>query len=308
MSTNENTEWNLLNAKFPQFQKYLKRNFFAFEMYEKVALDNLKIIRKERKKKKLTKKEEYYAQFVCDSLFKIDTNITELSKGLNLMFSKRNLMPSVFLLRGLTELIFFNIYIAFKSYLYIKKNNLEGLVDLICRASLASDFDTINSEALANESAILNKIIKKYKGRRIHINDCIRFYNKGAINKIIKTKENKKIWSFYRLEEYKKINSSKGLTKKAKDLYDGLLDEDTESIVHLYDRMCEIIHPTAIIIHDAKEKKTQTDYREIFGAIGGSSFNMFNLYAIFYKIFFCDWFLENKDEFIKTFNDRLNKE
>ena len=55
-----------------------------------------------------------------------------------------------------------------------------------------------------------------------------------------------------------------------------------------------------------KERKTQIDYREIFGAIGGSHFHWINLHAIFYKIFLCDWFLENKDEFIKTFNERIN--
>jgi hypothetical protein len=307
MSTNENIEWKLINAKFPQFKKYLKNNFFTFEQYEKVALNNLKIIKKERKKKKLTKKDEHYAQFICDSLFKIDTNISELSKGLKLMFTKKNLMPSVFLLRGLTELIFFNIYVAFKSYLYIKKNNLKGLVDLICRSSLASDLDTINSEALINDSAILSKIIKKYKGRRIHINDCIRFYKKGVFNKIIKTKESKKIRSFYKLEAHKDFNNLREkLTEKEIKQLDGLLNEDTELIVSIYDRMCEIIHPTAIIINDAKERKTQIDYREIFGAIGGSHFHWINLHAIFYKIFLCDWFLENKDEFIKTFNERIN--
>jgi len=308
MTISEDKEWKLLQSKFPQFKNYLKNKFFTFAQYEKVALANLKIIREERKKNKLTKKEERYAQFICDSLFKIDTNISELSKGLKLSFTKKNLMPSIFLLRGLTELIFFNIYIAFKSYLYIKKNNLKGLVDLICRSSFASDVSTINTEKLVNESAIFNKIIKKYRGRRIHINDCIRFYNKGIITKIINTKENKKIRSFNILEEYKKhTNLRDELGKKDRKRFDSLLDEDPQLIVSIYDRMCEIIHPTAIIINDAKEKNNQIDYRAIFGAIGGSNFNWINLYAIFYKIFLCNWFLENRKEFIEIFNNQINK-
>lgn len=308
MTISEDKEWKLLQSKFPQFKNYLKNKFFTFAQYEKVALANLKIIREERKKNKLTKKEERYAQFICDSLFKIDTNISELSKGLKLSFTKKNLMPSIFLLRGLTELIFFNIYIAFKSYLYIKKNNLKGLVDLICRSSFASDVSTINTETLVNESAIFNKIIKKYRGRRIHINDCIRFYNKGIITKIINTKENKKIRSFNILEEYKKHNNLRDeLGKKDRKRFDSLLDEDPQLIVSIYDRMCEIIHPTAIIINDAKEKNNQIDYRAIFGAIGGSNFNWINLYAIFYKIFLCNWFLENRKEFIEIFNNQINK-
>ena len=308
MTISEDKEWKLLQSKFPQFKNYLKNKFFTFAQYEKVALANLKIIREERKKNKLTKKEERYAQFICDSLFKIDTNISELSKGLKLSFTKKNLMPSIFLLRGLTELIFFNIYIAFKSYLYIKKNNLKGLVDLICRSSFASDVSTINTETLVNESAIFNKIIKKYQGRRIHINDCIRFYNKGIITKIINTKENKKIRSFNILEEYKKhTNLRDELGKKDRKRFDSLLDEDPQLIVSIYDRMCEIIHPTAIIINDAKEKNNQIDYRAIFGAIGGSNFNWINLYAIFYKIFLCNWFLENRKEFVEIFNNQINK-
>jgi len=308
MTISEDKEWKLLQSKFPQFKNYLKNKFFTFAQYEKVALANLKIIREERKKNKLTKKEERYAQFICDSLFKIDTNISELSKGLKLSFTKKNLMPSIFLLRGLTELIFFNIYIAFKSYLYIKKNNLKGLVDLICRSSFASDVSTINTETLVNESAIFNKIIKKYRGRKIHINDCIRFYNKGIITKIINTKENKKIRSFNILEEYKKhTNLRDELGKKDRKRFDSLLDEDPQLIVSIYDRMCEIIHPTAIIINDAKEKNNQIDYRAIFGAIGGSNFNWINLYAIFYKIFLCNWFLENRKEFIEIFNNQINK-
>ena len=308
MTISEDKEWKLLQSKFPQFKNYLKNKFFTFAQYEKVALANLKIIREERKRNKLTKKEERYAQFICDSLFKIDTNISELSKGLKLSFTKKNLMPSIFLLRGLTELIFFNIYIAFKSYLYIKKNNLKGLVDLICRSSFASDVSTINTETLVNESAIFNKIIKKYQGRRIHINDCIRFYNKGIITKIINTKENKKIRSFNILEEYKKhANLRDELGKKDRKRFDSLLDEDPQLIVSIYDRMCEIIHPTAIIINDAKEKNNQIDYRAIFGAIGGSNFNWINLYAIFYKIFLCNWFLENRKEFIEIFNNQINK-
>ena len=308
MTISEDKEWKLLQSKFPQFKNYLKNKFFTFAQYEKVALANLKIIREERKRNKLTKKEERYAQFICDSLFKIDTNISELSKGLKLSFTKKNLMPSIFLLRGLTELIFFNIYIAFKSYLYIKKNNLKGLVDLICRSSFASDVSTINTETLVNESAIFNKIIKKYRGRRIHINDCIRFYNKGIITKIINTKENKKTRSFNILEEYKKhTNLRDELGKKDRKRFDSLLDEDPQLIVSIYDRMCEIIHPTAIIINDAKEKNNQIDYRAIFGAVGGSNFNWINLYAIFYKIFLCNWFLENRKEFIEIFNNQINK-
>lgn len=211
-------------------------------------------------------------------------------------------MPSVFLTRGLIELVFFNIYIAFKSYLYIKKNDIAGLVDLICRSSLASDIESINSDFYKSESAIFNKIIKGYKGRRIHINDCIRFYKKGTFKEIIKTKEDNKIKSFKFLETYKSFSSQNDFA----GLNEALANHDCEFDIQIYDMMCEIIHPTAIILNDANDKKTQIHYREILGSIGGSYLFMFNVYAIFYKIFFSHWFLENKDVFIQNFNNQIN--
>ena len=289
-------------VSFQQFQKYLKNSFFTFEAYEKVAKENLKIIKENRIKKKLSKKDEQYSQFICDSLFKIDTNISELAKGLKLTFAKKNLMPSVFLTRGLVELVFFNIYIAFKSYVYIKKNDLKGLVNLICRSSLASDVDTINSDFYNSESAIFKKIIKGYRGKRIHINDCIRFYKKASFKEIIKTKEKNQIESFKILEAYKRYSIKNDFI----DLNETLENHDCEFDIYIYDMMCEIIHPTAIILNDAKDKKTQIHYREILGSISGSYFFMFNVYAIFYKIFFCHWFLENKVFFIKNFNHQIN--
>ena len=90
------------------------------------------------------------------------------------------------------------------------------------------------------------------------------------------------------------------------DLRKALENHDCEFDIHIYDMMCEIIHPTAIILNDAKDKITQIHYREILGSIGGSYFFMFNVYAIFYKVFFCHWFLENKDLFIKNFNQQIN--
>ena len=186
-----------------KWKKYEKESFFTFKAYEEVNKEKLKQFK--TFSKILTNKNhiEYY-RFVLDFYFKIDSNIIELNKGLKLLLNKKNPMPSIFLLRGLTELIFFNIYIAFKSYLFIKKNNIKGLADLICKASLGSGVQTIKSNIISSESFILKKIISKYDKKRIHINDCIRFFKKDPFSKIYRTKENKKIKSYSTLEDLKK--------------------------------------------------------------------------------------------------------
>lgn len=289
--------------------EFLKKHFFTFDLYEKTAQDNLRTHKKASSRLKNAKVKEYYKYFY-EFFFKIDTNIVELSKGLKLLFNKHNLMPSVFLLRGLSELIFFNIYVAFKSHLYVRKNDMSALVDLILKASMATGVETLKSKNLKSESAIFNKIITKYQGRRLHINDCIRFFKKKHIEDIIKTEENTKIRSFKDLEDAKKkINMGK-LKFEEMDIDVSMLTEvsltmNRTRIIQSYDKMCEIIHPTAIKIYDATDLKIQDDYDELFLHILDSGLFMINIYAIIYKIFLCRWFLENQDEFIKTFNNKL---
>ena len=164
-----------------KIKKLLKNRFFPLNEYQKVSRNNLNTLKKGKKFNKLSKKEEQYYEFLYDFLFKIDTNIVEIAKGLKQLIGKKNLMPSIFLLRGMMEIIFFNIFVTMKCFLNIKKNNADVLIDTILRASLASDVDGIKQDYLKSESAIYKKIITNYKGRRIHINDCIRFYKKNLV-------------------------------------------------------------------------------------------------------------------------------
>jgi len=140
-------------------------------------------------------------------LFKIDTNIVEVARGLKALLNKKNLMPAIFLLRGVMELMFFNIFITFKSFRNIKNNNLDAFIDIILKGSLATDVEGFKSNSLKSESVIYNKIIKKYKGKRLHINDCIRFLKKDTVRKIIGTKETNSSKSYKTLE--KKIRPNK---------------------------------------------------------------------------------------------------
>tara|TARA_B100001057_G_C22825528_1_gene941265 strand:+ start:151 stop:1056 length:906 start_codon:yes stop_codon:yes gene_type:complete len=300
-----------MDKKFKRKQDFLKKHFFTFDGYEKISNDYLSNLKKAKNKMGLSLKEKQYFEFLYEFYFKIDTNIVELSKGLKLLFVKNNLMPSVFLLRGLTELIFFNIYVAFKSYQHIKKNNIEGLVDLILRANMATDVDSLRSKSLKQESAIYKRIINKYNGKRIHINDCIRFFKKDHIQKIIKTKENNKIDSYQTLE-----NSKKGLTTGTFTMEDGEvidlsimtevgLSLERSRIIQAYDRMCEIIHPTAIKIYDATDPQTQDDFEELFMHILDSPLFPINCFSSSYKYFVIYNFVENKENFIKVFNEKL---
>ena len=100
-----------------KIKKLLKNRFFPLNEYQKVSRNNLNTLRKGKKFNKLSKKEEQYYEFLYDFLFKIDTNIVEIAKGLKQLIGKKNLMPSIFLLRGMMEIIFFNIFVL---SIYIK--------------------------------------------------------------------------------------------------------------------------------------------------------------------------------------------
>ena len=78
-----------------------------------------------------------------------------------------------------------------------------------------------------------------------------------------------------------------------------------ERIINTYDKMCEIIHPTAIKIYDASDEKIQYDFRDYYLTILDSPLFLINLHLLYYKDFICDWFLENKKTFIDTFNQKL---
>ena len=175
---------------------------------------------------------------------------------------------------------------------------------------MATGVESIKSKSLIYESAIYKKIITKYKGKRIHINDCIRFFKKEHIQIIVNTKENTKINSYKFLEELKdKIHSGhidfEGKKIDISTMFSVGLEMDRSRIIDAYDRMCEIIHPTAIKIYDAKDLKVQDDFEELFFYILDSSLFIINLYAIEYKQFIIQWFLDNKDEFIDKFNKKL---
>ena len=66
----------------------------------------------------------------------------------------------------------------------LKKRNYKELVNLTCRANLASGSNSLNAGILSKKSFILKKIMKKFKDKRIHINDCIRFYKKTDFKKL----------------------------------------------------------------------------------------------------------------------------
>ena len=293
-------------------QDFLKKHFFTFDGYEKITNHYLYNLKKIEKKLALSPKEKEYFKFLYEFYFKIDSNIVELSKGLKLLFNKKNLMPSVFLLRGLTELVFFNIFVAFKSYLHLKKNNTKDLVDLILRANMATGVESLKSKSLKSESAIFKKIIQKYHGKRIHINDCIRFFKKDYIQNIIRTKENQKIDSYKNLEDSKKsltagiIKMEDGEEIDLSILHEVTLTIDRTRIIQTYDRMCEVIHPTAIKIYDATDSKVQDDFEELFMHILDSSLFAINNFSSTYKYFIIHNFVENKEKFIKIFNEKLN--
>ena len=98
--------------------------------------------------------------------------------------------------------------------------------------------------------------MNKTFGEKIHINNCLEFYKNtdfelrfSEIKKMTHFMSEKKWEKKFKDNFFKFIESS----IKGKDLY----------LEHIYFQLCEIIHPTSVIINSHNDKTTNLNYRAI---------------------------------------------
>ena len=272
-------------------KKYLNQQFKIFKHHKKVANQNLERFKNVISNNKISKIDVEYLKFFYEMIHKIDYNIAELAKGIQKLSKPNDLMTSMFLFRGQLELVFFNIFLTHKLKIYLDKKNFQNLVNLSCRANLASGSDSVKLDMIASESFILSKIIKKFRNKRIHINDCIRFYKKTDFNELLFSKD--QLW--------KKIAESTN-----KDFFKSRdIKVDAEIVISAYDRLCEVIHPTALMINDSQDKRTLLDYKEILLKICTSFFFLINIYCFPMKNYIFNEIINNRDDIIDVFKKVL---
>lgn len=267
-------------------KKYLHQQFKIFKHHKVVAKNDLNLFRKELSKNRISKTDTEYLKFFYEMLHKVDFNITKLAQSIHKLSKPNDLMASMFLFRGQMELVFFNIFLTHKLKIYLNKKNYKDLIHLSCRANLASGSDSVKLDMISEESFILSKIIKKFRNKRIHINDCIRFYKKTDFSKIL----------FTDFEIGKKIGG---------ELFSRDYKIEADMVISAYDRLCEVIHPTALMINDSQDKKTLLDYKEILLKVCTSTFFFINICCFRMKSEIFREILKNKNDIIKSFKKSL---
>jgi hypothetical protein len=275
--------------------KYLKQQFKIFKVHHNSTIkEEIESFDKTIKKNNFSKSETEYLKFFYKLLHKIDFNIVELGKNSLKLIKTKNLMSLMFLLRGQMELIFFNIYITHKLNFFLKKRNYKELVNLTCRANLASGSNSLNAGILSKKSFILKKIMKKFKDKRIHINDCIRFYKKTDFKKLYLEDGI--------LKRKKFLIYTNGFRQIAKEREE---DIEKDIVIDAYDRLCEVIHPTALMINDSQDKGIQIDYKELVLKIFSSHFLYLNLlcYPLKEEVFID--IMNHREKIIENFKKTL---
>jgi hypothetical protein len=267
-------------------KKYLHQQFKIFKHHKVAAKNDLNLFRKELSKNKISKTDTEYLKFFYEMLHKVDFNIAKLAQGIQKLSKPNDLMASMFLFRGQLELVFFNIFLTHKLKIYLNKKNYKDLIHLSCRANLASGSDSVKLDMISEESFILSKIIKKFRNKRIHINDCIRFYKKTDFSKIL----------FTDYEVGRKLGE---------ELFSRDYKIEADMVISAYDRLCEVIHPTALMINDSQDKKTLLDYKEILLKICTSTFFFINICCFKMKSEIFREILKNKNNLIKSFKETL---
>jgi len=276
--------------------KYLKQQYKIFNYHKLAIKETIGRFNKTIKKNKLSKPEAEYLKFFYNLFHKIDFNIVELGKNSLKLIKTKNLMSLMFLLRGQMELVFFNIYISHKFHFFLKKQNYKELVNLCCRANLASGSSSLSADNLSKKSFILKKIMKKFKNKRIHINDCIRFYRKTDFEKL------------YLEDGIIKSRKNNIFTASFKQLLEGYdLDTDKNIVIDAYDRLCEVIHPTALMINDSQDKGVQIDYKELILKVFSSHFFYINLLCYPLKEEVFTDIIKYREDVIENFKNILNK-
>ena len=268
----------------------IKKGFKFLENFKKIPSQFKKEIKFSKNAKK---NEKLYISFLINFLSDLDKNTADIGIGLKTLLDKKDYKSSMFLLRGFIESSLFNIFITLKLKKYLEATDYSGFIKLVFRANFSSDKPSFKTSQLKNESAIIKKIIEnKNKGRRIHINDCIEYYKKTDFKQFLNGSDMAK----------EIINSVKGMSN-FKEIYKKW---DNDFLIYVYDKLCEIIHPTAIALHKGGDKTTTLDFKAILMLTIETDLNFLNWMCISYKQDIIKTISYNNEIYIKKFRDYLN--
>ena len=274
-----------------QGTRTIKTSLKFLETYQKIPKAFLKSF---KFPKKIKFKEKLYIKFLITFLSQLDQNNSDIGKGLKKLLDAKDYKSSMFLLRGFIESCLFNFYITFKMNNLLEKNDHYHFIRLLFKASYSSDQPSFKIMQDKKNSSIIKKIIEnRKKGNRIHINDCIKFYRKKDFSKILSNSE------FIRSLQ----KSSPNIKTKTKKF---LRSHDNEFLYYVYDKLCEIIHPTAMALHTSDDDITEVDFKSLVILTTETNILMLNLHCVGLKTNIVNKVIKNKNDYISNFKKILN--
>lgn len=203
-------------------------------------------------------KEKEIITLVGNFFIEIEKNIFDLKNSLCSLLRQKKYKSSMYLLRGLIEIILFHIYISHKLFNHLNKSDYKNFLNIFFKANYGHKEFSFKSYELISSDDIFAKAVNKTFGEKIHINDCIEFYKNTDFE--LKFIEIKKMTHFL---------TKKKWSENFRDNYFGFIENVKGKDIflhHIYYQLCEVIHPTSVILNSYDDEITNLNYRTIFNA------------------------------------------
>lgn len=286
--------------QFINTQKDLLKFFFELGE-ESIKYNKKQKIFFQKEIKKSSKQNRFFFNIAKEALIGIDDNKVNLYGDIRNFVRKEKYFSSMFVLRGLMEIIIFDVFITFKAFYHIQKNNINELVNLLCKSNFGLDYSSYKHENLAT-NADFKKLLMKYRGKRIHINDCLSYFKKqNWINILTKDYSRNSIFKNFDLKNKFQIS----------DLVMHLINKTNKpsrrftGLDYLYYKLCEIIHPTAIMLHNHKDPIVKEDFLNLITGILNTQIILVDIAASKFRPLIFQWMILNEKEVTKEYKKLL---
>ena len=245
-------------------------------------------------------KEKEKIIIISDFFIEIEKNLQDLNENLCFLLDKKKYKSSMYLLRGLIENILFNIYISHKLFNHLNKLDFNNFFNLFFRANYGHKEFSFKSLDLIKSNATYSKAISKTFGNKIHINNCLEFYNNTDFK--LRFEEIKKMTHFMAYKNY-----PEGFRKDFFKFIDTTIEGKDIYLQNIYYKLCEVIHPTSVIINSFDDEITILNYRTLFNAFMSTQLIYNGIACQTINVNIVEIIRKNKELFTEQFDYFLNK-
>jgi hypothetical protein len=245
-------------------------------------------------------KEKERIIIICDFFIEIEKNLQDLNKNLCHLVDQKQYKSSMYLLRGLIENILFNIYISHKLFNHLNKLNFTNFFNLFFKANYGHKRFSFKSLELIKSGKTYSKAISKTLGEKIHINNCLEFYNTTDFK--LRFDDIKKMTHFLNERNY-----PKGFRENFFKFIDASIEGKDTYLQNIYNQLCEVIHPTSVVINSFDDEMSTLNYRTLFNAFLSTQLPYNGIACQTINIGIVEVIRKNKELFTEQFDDFLDK-